>query len=630
MKSNIKLDVITVGRASVDLYGQQLGTRLEDVTSFAKYVGGCPANIAIGAARLGLRSGMITRVGDDHMGRFILEQLARERVDTTCIIVDPNRLTALAILGIRDRQRFPLIFYRENCADLALSPDDIDQAYITGAKAVVLTGTHLSTEQTAAACKKVIHLAVESGVKIIFDIDYRPVLWGLTGRDAGEERYVRNIHVTNRLQSVIPDCDIIVGTEEEFHILGGEGNILTALQNIRRRTDSILVCKLGENGSVAISGPVPEILDDCPGHRGYSVEILNVLGAGDAFLSGFIKGWLSNKPLRICCQYGNACGALTVTRHGCSAAIPSGTELELFLQDDMTDKLEHIHWSTTRTKTYETLMILAVDHRRQFEDIARDAEVGFDRIVAFKSLVVEAIKGIAPYDNVNYGILLDGTYGKESLYEIIEDDLWIGCAIEQSGKIPLEFEHGPDVGSTLKTWPSPYVVKCLIFYHPDDETSLQQQQEEKLGALYHACRNTGHELLLEIICSNDKVKALDTNTTAHVVERIYQLGIYPDWWKLEPSVSTEYWQRVCNVINKEDPFCRGIVLLGLDAPRDKLIQAFQVAKQFEVIKGFAVGRTIFDRAARKWFTGKLTDQDAVTELRTEFKSLCEAWLECHS
>jgi 5-dehydro-2-deoxygluconokinase len=121
------LDVVTVGRVSVDLYGQQVGGRLEDMASFAKYVGGCPANIAIGAARLGLRSALISRVGDEHMGRFIREQLAREGVETKALVTDPARLTALVILGIRDRETFPLIFYRENCADMALTEADIDE-----------------------------------------------------------------------------------------------------------------------------------------------------------------------------------------------------------------------------------------------------------------------------------------------------------------------------------------------------------------------------------------------------------------------------------------------------------------------------------------------------------------------
>ena len=149
-----KLDLITIGRSSVDLYGAQVGGRLEDMRSFNKYIGGSPTNIACGTARLGLKSAVITGVGDEHMGRFIIEELAREGVDTRGVKTDPERLTALVLLGIRDQDRFPLIFYRENCADMALTEDDIDEDFIAEARAVVATGTHLSHPQVEAATLK--------------------------------------------------------------------------------------------------------------------------------------------------------------------------------------------------------------------------------------------------------------------------------------------------------------------------------------------------------------------------------------------------------------------------------------------------------------------------------------------
>src|SRR5512143_674267 len=175
------LDVVTIGRVSVDLYGQQVGGRLEDMASFAKYVGGCPANISVGCARLGLKSALVSRVGDEHMGRFVREQLQREGVETRGLITDPARLTALVILGIRDRETFPLIFYRENCADMALGEADIDEDLIASAKAVVVTGTHFTTPSVAAASRRAMTLARQHGAKVVLDIDYRPVLWGLTG-----------------------------------------------------------------------------------------------------------------------------------------------------------------------------------------------------------------------------------------------------------------------------------------------------------------------------------------------------------------------------------------------------------------------------------------------------------------
>ena len=175
------LDVITIGRASVDLYGGQVGGRLEDMASFQKYIGGSPTNIAAGTARLGMRSALITRVGNEHMGRFIREELAREGVDVSGVVTDPERLTALVLLGIRDDKQFPLIFYRENCADMALCEDDIDEGLIARARSVVATGTHLSHPRTEAAVLKALRLARQHGARTALDIDYRPNLWGLAG-----------------------------------------------------------------------------------------------------------------------------------------------------------------------------------------------------------------------------------------------------------------------------------------------------------------------------------------------------------------------------------------------------------------------------------------------------------------
>ncbi len=223
------LDVICIGRSSVDLYGEQVGGRLEDMASFAKYVGGCPTNIAIGTARLGLKPGLITAVGDEHMGRFIKETAAAEGVDIQGVKTDPARLTALVILGIRDEHTFPLIFVRENCADAALTEADVDEAYIASAGAVVVSGTHFSKPNLDAMSKKAIRLMKKQGGRVIFDIDYRPVLWGLTGLGLGEERFVANESVSAHLQTILPACDVVVGTEEEIHIAGGSTDTLDSL-----------------------------------------------------------------------------------------------------------------------------------------------------------------------------------------------------------------------------------------------------------------------------------------------------------------------------------------------------------------------------------------------------------------
>jgi 5-dehydro-2-deoxygluconokinase len=235
------LDVITIGRSSVDLYGQQIGSRLEDIGTFAKSVGGCPSNIAIGTARLGLKSGVITRVGNEQMGRYIKEQMAREGVSTRGIVTDPERLTALVLLAVEDEGVSPMIFYRTDCADMALMPDDVDEAFIASARAIVVTGTHFSRDNTEAAQRKAIRIAKASGGKVVFDIDYRPNLWGLAGHAEGFERYVKSDHVSAKLRTVLPSCDLIVGTEEEIMIASGADDVLGALKAIRALSPATIV-----------------------------------------------------------------------------------------------------------------------------------------------------------------------------------------------------------------------------------------------------------------------------------------------------------------------------------------------------------------------------------------------------
>src|SRR5262249_27414809 len=148
-----RFDLACLGRLAVDLYSQQVGCPLEDVSTFAKYLGGSSANIAFGAARLGLSSAMISRVGDEQMGRFLVQTLQREGCDTSMVQVDPQRLTGLVLLGLKDRDTFPLLFYRENCADMAVDAAGIREDFIAQCRALLITGTHLSQPGVRAASK---------------------------------------------------------------------------------------------------------------------------------------------------------------------------------------------------------------------------------------------------------------------------------------------------------------------------------------------------------------------------------------------------------------------------------------------------------------------------------------------
>jgi 5-dehydro-2-deoxygluconokinase len=624
------LDVITIGRASVDLYGQQIGSRLEDVSTFAKSVGGCPANIAIGAARLGLRSALLTRVGNEQMGRFIREQMVREGVATGGIVTDPARLTALAILSVENDRSFPLLFYRENCADMALCEDDVDPAFIASAGAIVVTGTHFSRASTEAAQRKAMRLARGGGAKIVLDIDYRPNLWGLAGHAEGDNRFVVSEKVTAKMKSVLPDCDLIVGTEEEVLIASGESELLAALKAIRAASAATIVLKRGPMGCIVYDGPIRDDLEDGIVGRGFPIEVYNVLGAGDAFMSGFLRGWLRGESLATAATWANACGAFAVSRLLCSPESPTFSELRHFLEQGSTyralrkdPELNHIHWATTRRRALPALMALAIDHRAQLEELARRHGAGSDRIGAFKLLAVRAAAQTAA-GRSGFGMLIDGRLGRDALFEAAKHPFaWIARPVELPGSRPLRFEHGLDMGSELVEWPVDHCAKVLCFYHPDDPADLKRKQQAKLRTLFEATRRVGRELLVEIIAG--KNGPVGDDTVATVLSELYAQGIRPDWWKLEPQ-TVAGWGAVEAIVIDKDPWCRGVLVLGLDGAMGEIEAALETAAQVQAVKGFAVGRTIFREAAEGWFEGGLSDDAAMTMMAERFGRLSRKWL----
>lgn len=628
------LDVICMGRAAVDLYGEQVGGRLEDMLSFTKYLGGSPANTAVGVARLGLKPAMLTRVGDEHNGRFVRETLSAEGVDVSHVKTDPKRLTALVFLGIQDQETFPLVFYRDNCADMALSQDDFDAAFIASSSALLLSGTHLSQPTTYEACRKAISFARQAGTRVVLDIDYRPVLWGLTSPGMGEQRFVPSGEVSAHLQTVIGQCDLVVGTEEEIHIAGGSTDTLESLRRLRALTPATLVVKRGPMGCVVFEGAIPDEIDKGLKGPGFPVEVYNVLGAGDAFMSGFLRGWIRSEPLTQCCAYANACGALVVSRHGCAPAMPSWEELQFFLihgsntrrlREDA--RLEHLHRATTRTRRWAELVILAFDHRVQLEELAARHNAGHERIRLFKSLIAEGARRGAR-GRAGVGIIVDGRFGDEVLPAMTGKGWWVARPVELPGSRPLQFEAGAHLSQAMRSWPGEHVAKCLVSYHPHDSLSLREQQLARLLELQRASTDTFHEFLVEVIPPRDMPR--DSDTLAEALEQIYRAGIFPEWWKLPPAESAQEWEAIVAVIEQNDPHCRGVLLLGLEASEDRLEQSFRIAAPHAVCRGFAVGRSIFSEAAAGWFEGRMDDAQVIEDIAQRYARLIRLWDEARA
>ena len=637
--SRRRIDLACLGRLAVDLYAQQFGSRLEDARSMAMYLGGSSANLAFGVARLGLKSAMISRVGNEQMGRFLTETLQREGCDTSQVQVDPERLTALVLLGLKNRDTFPLLFVRENCADMAVEADQIDEGFIAQCRALAITGTHLSTPGTRRAAQVALAHAKRHDVVRVLDIDYRPVLWGLTSRGAGENRYVADARVTEQLQEMLPEFDLLVGTEEEFFIAGGvAGDLMASLRAVRALSAATLVVKRGALGCSVIEGAIPVAIDDAPTFRGERVEVLNVLGAGDAFLSGLMASLLQGKDWAESTRVANACGAMVVSRHACSAAMPTPAELAHWFggsrnpKVDADQQLAHLHRVTAARPDWRELCVMAFDHRSQFFDLAREAGASESRIPALKKLLVKTAEQVEHSHQLqgHTGVLIDGgDYGADALASATGRGWWVGRPVELPGSRPLRFDGTRSIGSALIHWPTEQVVKCLLHYHPDDAFELRLEQEQKVLELWEATRESGNELLLEIITPKALTPAgTEDAAVLRTVKRFYNLGVKPEWWKLAP-MHAPGWSALAALVAERDPHCRGAVILGLNQPLQVLADSFTLATN-PIVKGFMVGRTLWADASLRWLKGELDDDSFVSEVAHNFATLVDAWRNRHS
>jgi 5-dehydro-2-deoxygluconokinase len=328
-------DVLTMGRSSIDLYSNDIGAPFEEINSFAAYVGGCPTNISVGTRRLGLRSALLTGVGADAVGDFILHFLNKEGVEIGFIPRKAGHRSSAVVLGIQPPDRFPLVYYRDNCADIELTIDDVLAAPVADSQALLISGTGLSKEPSRSATLFAAEVARQAGVPVVLDIDFRPDQW----------HDPRAFGVVTR--SALRLVDIVLGTEDEINaaLLSDpsqislthsqvsdtrvSGDVDAAIQALLALGPRALIQKRGADGSrVHLAEPGAETQQiDAPG---FPVEVQNILGAGDAFASGFIYGFVKGWDWYQSARLANACGAIVVTRHACANSMPTYEEVMSF------------------------------------------------------------------------------------------------------------------------------------------------------------------------------------------------------------------------------------------------------------------------------------------------------------
>ena len=327
-------DILTIGRSSIDLYANDIGASFTDIKSFGAFVGGCPTNISVGVQRLGLQAALLTAIGEDPVGEFLLKFLRDEGVETEFIPCKPGHRTSAVVLGIEPPDRFPLIYYRDNCADIELTIDDVLAAPIAESRAILISGTGLSKEPSRSATFYAAEQARAMGKQVFLDLDFRADQWhdprafGVVVRSAlryidiaiGTEEEIKAATLTNLSQLTIEHSQISNPTIE--------GDMATAIETLLGAGPDALIVKRGIEGAdvYLASG---EVIHAAP----FPVEVYNTLGAGDAFASGFIYGNLSGWDWKKSARLGNATGAIVVTRHGCANFMPTMPEVDAFVAE---------------------------------------------------------------------------------------------------------------------------------------------------------------------------------------------------------------------------------------------------------------------------------------------------------
>lgn len=327
-------DVLTIGRSSIDLYSQNIGAAFIDIKGFDAFVGGSPLNIATGCVRLGLRTALLTGIGDDQVGDFILNFLKNEKIETKYIPRIAGARSSAVLLGIQPPDKFPLVYYRNNAADSQITIDHVKAAQIENFRLVEISGTALNIEPSRSAVFYAVEQAYDHNVPVLLDLDFRADQWS----------DVRSFGLM--IRSLLPKVKIAIGTEEEIlaTVLRDRsqvsiqhqqisaptisGNLTQAIAAILGEGVEVLIVKRGSKGATIYDDQ--GAATDVPG---FPVEVLNVLGAGDAFASGFIYGYLQNWDLYKSCRMGNASGAQVVLQPGCANFMPYLDESLKFIQD---------------------------------------------------------------------------------------------------------------------------------------------------------------------------------------------------------------------------------------------------------------------------------------------------------
>lgn len=620
------IDLISMGRVAVDLYAEQVGSHLEDVQTFRKYLGGCAGNIAVGTSRLGLKSALLSCVGADAMGKFLLRELKKNQVDVSHVSQTEDHLTSIVTLGIKPPNDFPVIYYRDNCADMQIKPEQCDKKFFAKSKALFVTATGLSEKNIRETTHFAVDLAAETKTAVIFDLDFRPAFWSLAPKGDGHLRFKSSDQVTKIYKEMLPKCTLVLGTPNEICIAGGSKSLPQAVRNIREVSNAIIIMNSLEHGCAIYT----DDLDHPLNVRSFPVRVFNSQGSSSVFISGILAGWLQGENWFDAAQLANACEAIVVTRHGCGPAIPCRAEVEYFIEKFTIDpngsydkKLDLIH-RRCHSAEPQNVFILRLDHDYPFEQSCDD--VGRERniISAFKNQIYQGFLKVKRNNpEFDMGIGIDERYGRDIIVDANNKNIPIALPIDAGGSFPVQWYDDRPLYEQILLRPANFFVQIRWQYHPDFDTSIKLRQLSQLRLLSKVCHSLNRKLLVELAIPANCNR--DGKYVAKAMEQVYEHEIYPHCWKLLPMFSVSEWQLVNEVCENYDPTVNIILLGGNYIQFEDWATHFSLFKKSPFAQGFTIGRSTFWEPWQQLINGDITLDDVPDLVADNFLTFIDYW-----
>lgn len=594
------VEILSLGRTYVNLESEQIGCSLKTAQSFKKAISGTVTLVSIGLARLGRYCALLSKIGSDLLGEYIKETLAAEKIDPTLLLTDPSHAT---LIGLNNTA-----FY-EHHSLLELQENDIDPKMIGHAKALFLTTELFFDKTSQPAARKAIIAAKDNQTKIILALE----LWPTLGHTCPSSQ---------SLETILPFCNLIFGYEEEFQAFANTRNTYKALIHLRKLTDATIVIKCAKE-SYVFEDAITDHWKLLPRHAQLDLTQFASLHEYAAFIAGFIDVWLKREPPANALKQAILCQQLTETtpQH---LGLPTEKMLRhKELKEKKPAYFKHLHYTSTRHISATPQCLLSFGYHSQWQKIASSFNASEDMIQKAKALIMQSLCSLNE-QQTPIGLIVDENPGNELIRIPIPSQAMFARSIELENEIPLRFATTQDFSHTLLKWPSEHIAKISITYHPDDKYVTRAEQEAMLLSLYQACHDTNHALLVDIITLSTN-SLITASTLSHIMQRFYELGIYPDWWQFASPADQRSWDSIHRVIEDHDPDCLGVFIQMPTIAIDQInIILDQIIKQ-PLCKGVVIGKTLIQPALEQWLSQKIADHIFIEQIKPLFQQITALW-----